>query len=111
MKKRTVSHILATLFLASGAIFGTAGQTAPVTLKALDGSIDISGDLLSFDGKTYVIRTMLGELSLAQDTVICEGNACPVLEKPASTQHVILQGADTIGDGMMPLLLSGYADI
>ncbi len=48
-----------------------------VTVSSPDGSITISGELLSFDDNVLVLNTELGELRLARQATICEGAACP----------------------------------
>jgi len=57
--------------------------TAPVfaetvTLRTANNSIQLSGELLSFDGTTYKLKTSVGELSLDANGLICEGDGYPV---------------------------------
>ncbi|MEM7642165.1 MAG: phosphate ABC transporter substrate-binding/OmpA family protein [Pseudomonadota bacterium] len=78
-----------------------------VTLKSSDGTVDIVGDFVDFEDNTYVIRTGLGELRISAARVRCEGEACP--EITTADADVTFTGSDTVGLGMMPLLLEGYA--
>jgi len=84
-----------------------AALSNDVVLKASDGSINVVGELLDFDDDNYVIQTALGELRISASRVRCEGEACPDIE--TATADVVFAGSDTVGLGMMPLLLTGYA--
>ena len=78
-----------------------------VTLKSSDGTVNIVGEFVAFEENAYVIRTGLGELRISAARVRCEGAACPVIE--TTTADVVFAGSDTVGLGMMPLLMEGYA--
>ncbi len=82
-------------------------HAAPVTLTVLDGSVVITGDLKSVDDGFYVVETALGTMRIAEQRVTCEGDGCPVAAEP---QGILVAGSETIGNGLMPLLLTGYAD-
>ncbi len=58
-------------------LLGSVALGEPVTLRALDGSVSMTGELTSFDGQTYVLQSLLGELKLSKDDVECLGDACP----------------------------------
>ncbi len=81
-----------------------------ITLNSPDGSFSASGKFVSFENGVYVIGTTLGNMSIDADTVSCEGAACPstVPERPLLEADVRFAGSDTVGDGLLPLLLSGY---
>ena len=85
----------------------TAGFAAEVTLKSSDGTVNIVGELQGFEENSYVVKTGLGELRISAERVRCEGEACPVFE--TASADVIIAGSDTVGLGMMPLLLEGFA--
>ena len=85
----------------------TAGFAEQVTLKSSDGTVNIVGDFQGFEENAYIIKTGLGELRISAERVRCEGAACPVFE--TTSADVIIAGSDTVGLGMMPLLLEGYA--
>jgi len=78
-----------------------------VTLKSADGTVNLVGEFIEFADDNYVIRTGLGDLRIAASRVRCEGAACPTFETAGA--DVQIAGSDTVGLGMMPLLLSGYA--
>ncbi len=79
--------------------------TENVTLKAIDGSIEVEGNLIAFENGIYVINTPIGEMRMAADRVDCLGAACPNLLPQA---EFIVAGSDTVGDDLMPLLLEGF---
>ncbi len=78
-----------------------------VTLKSADGTVNLVGEFVDFVDDNYVIRTGLGDLRIAANRVRCEGDACPVFD--TATADIQIAGSDTVGLGMMPLLISGYA--
>lgn len=79
-----------------------------VTLKSADGTVNLVGEFVEFADNNYVIRTGLGDLRIAASRVRCEGDACPTFD--IVDADVLIAGSDTVGLGMMPLLISGYAN-
>lgn len=92
--------------LAGGLFLSGAALAAPVTLTVHDGSVVISGDLVSYEDNFYVIETSLGSMRIASSRVSCDGEGCPA---PAEAEGVLIAGSDTVGDGLVPLLLTGFA--
>ena len=93
--------------LATGMMLSTAAVADEVTLKSADGTVNLVGEFVEFKDDNYVIRTALGDLRISASRVRCEGAACPQLDNV--TVDVQIAGSDTIGLGMMPLLMSGFA--
>ena len=81
-------------------------QSEAVRLISNDGRVDISGTYVSFVDGNYVIMTELGEMRASADSVQCVGDPCPSFASPEA--DVIVGGSDTVGLGLMPLLLGGY---
>jgi phosphate transport system substrate-binding protein len=79
----------------------------PITLKSADGTLNVTGELLKFEGGVYSLRTDLGDLKITASRVTCEGISCP--ETGMATADLRFGGADEIGDGLMPLLTKGFA--
>ena len=99
---------------ATGALISFAAGSIPmsvladeVTLKSADGTVNLVGEFVDFKDDTYIIRTGLGDLRIAASRVRCEGDACPTFE--TAEANVVIAGSGTVGNGMMPLLISGYA--
>ena len=90
--------------LAMTPIAATAGEVA---LKSADGTVNLVGEFIEFKDDNYVIRTALGDLRISASRVRCEGDDCPVFTTTAA--DVVIAGSDTVGLGLMPLLMSGYA--
>lgn len=78
-----------------------------VTLRSHDGSVEISGDLLGFDGEFYRVDTVYGELTLDGSGVVCVGPGCPNLE--AYVARLVFSGAPSIGRVLMPALIEAFA--
>ncbi len=95
------------LVLVGAGMLPTSVLADEVTLKSADGTVNIVGEFIDFSDDNYVIRTGLGDLRIAASRVRCEGEACPVFDTASADVQII--GSDTVGLGMMPLLISGYA--
>jgi len=78
-----------------------------VTLRSHDGTVEIDGDLLGYDGEFYRVDTAYGELTVDGSGVTCEGPGCPDLQ--AFVARVVASGAPSIGRVLMPALLEAFA--
>ncbi|RKF13450.1 cell envelope biogenesis protein OmpA [Roseovarius spongiae] len=96
--------IVAALFLMGAA---PAAQAQDVTLTSRDGAVEISGDLLGFDGEFYRVDTIYGELTVDGSGVLCEGPGCPNLADYVAEAR--LSGSPVIGRVLMPALLEAFA--
>ncbi|MBM7067983.1 phosphate ABC transporter substrate-binding/OmpA family protein [Actibacterium sp. 188UL27-1] len=98
---------LRALSLISAVLLPTAVIADQVALKSADGTVNLVGEFVEFKDDNYVIRTALGDLRISAARVRCEGDACPSFETEGVDMKIA--GSDTIGLGLMPLLMSGYA--
>jgi phosphate transport system substrate-binding protein len=94
------------------AAFFVCVVTAPlmaqdVTLTSPDGSVEVNGTLLGFDGEFYRVETVYGELTVDGSGVNCAGPACPDLQNYVAELSV--SGSATIGEVLMPALIEGFA--
>jgi phosphate transport system substrate-binding protein len=95
-------------FLATATVPVSAQQNAPIQLETHDGSMSISGQLLSFDGNEYIIEVAnLGTLSIKASNVICTGILCPTIR--VVEPKFGIYGSRTVGTTLIPNLLRGYA--
>ncbi len=78
-----------------------------VALTSRDGSVEISGTLLGFDGEFYRVDTDYGELTVDSSGVSCAGPGCPSLADFVA--EVRLSGSATIGAVLMPALIEAFA--
>lgn len=62
--------------LASTALVPVA-MAEPVVLVSKDGYTRLSGDLIKFDKKFYVVKTSVGQVRIPVADVTCEGAGCP----------------------------------
>ncbi|MEM7487590.1 MAG: phosphate ABC transporter substrate-binding/OmpA family protein [Pseudomonadota bacterium] len=86
----------------------TLATAQEVRLGTDDGSVAVAGTLVSFDGTTYVLDTVVGQLSFEADLVSCFGDACPFIAPPPS-DLAVLHDPDLSAE-MLATLLAGYAD-
>ncbi|WP_232796402.1 substrate-binding domain-containing protein [Roseovarius salinarum] len=85
----------------------TAARAQDVTLTSRDGDVEISGDLLGFDGEFYRVETIYGELTVDGSGVLCEGPGCPNLEHYVA--RTTISGAPAMGRVLMPALIEAFA--
>lgn len=85
----------------------TPGSAQDVTLSSRDGAVELSGNLLGFDGEFYRVDTVYGELTVDGAGVICHGPGCPDLE--AYVARVTFSGAALVGRFLMPALVESFA--
>lgn len=78
-----------------------------VSLRSSDGAIDVTGELVGFDGETYILRTQLGNLRISASRVSCDGVGCPPFSIDADVRFA---GSDAVSLGLMPLLIEGYSN-
>ncbi|NCO20879.1 MAG: solute-binding protein [Rhodobacterales bacterium] len=84
-----------------------AGWAEDVTLISRDGTVEISGNLLGYDGEFYRVDTEFGVLTLDGAGVDCAGPDCPVLATYVA--EFTLSGAPAMGDVLIPALLESFA--
>lgn len=96
-------------FLAALFILGqaTAALSQDVSLRSRDGSIELTGNLLGYDGEFYRIETRFGVMTVDGSGVLCDGVGCPSLTDYVA--EVTISGSSTIGTVLMPALLEAFA--
>lgn len=108
MTKKLSASALSAIALTAGLCLANPVWAGQVTLTSPDGSVDMTGDFVDFRDNAYIIITSLGEMRVSANRVTCVGADCPSLA-PTKAPGVIIGGSDTVGLGLMPLLLEGYA--
>ena len=78
-----------------------------VTLTSRDGSIEINGTLLGYDGEFYRVDSIYGELTLDGSGVQCSGPGCP--DMGAYVPDIRFSGARAFGTRLMPALIDAFA--
>jgi len=95
---------LATLLLAVSLV---SAQSQDVTLQSRDGSVEISGTILSFDGEYYRIETQYGKLAVDASGVTCTGPGCPNMESYVA--RVSFSGSTEIVESLLPRLIQTFS--
>lgn len=88
-------------------VSGTTGRAQDVTLSSPDGVVEITGNLLGFDGEFYRVETKFGELTLDGSGVSCDGPGCPSLSDFVA--EVTLSGSANMAEVLLPALIEGFA--
>ncbi len=87
----------------------TAGSASAdeVRLVTTNGLFDFRGELLSFNGAGYTLRSSLGTLTFPADEVSCVGDACPDVNEITSAFRVA--GGALVQRLLVPELLDAYS--
>ena len=90
-------------------LWGTPGLgvAQDVTLTSRDGTVEVSGTLLSYDGELYRVASEFGVLTLDGSQVVCDGPGCPDLAGFVSEFRI--SGSRTMGEVLMPALVETFA--
>ena len=90
------------------AVFAAAPIAAQdMTLTSRDGALSVSGQFTSYDGEFYRLTSAFGPLTIAADSVICDGPACPDLTAPKS---LIRMSGDAEAAQILPPLIAAFAN-
>lgn len=99
------------LRVATAAVFSVtlAAQAAAqdITLTSHDGKVEVTGNLLGFDGEFYRVDTQFGELTVDGSGVTCDGPACPNLTDFVA--EVRFSGSSVMAETVLPALIVGFA--
>lgn len=94
--------------IAACLLFAAAPAVADdVTLTSRDGSVEISGVLLGFDGEFYRVDTEYGVLTVDGSGVSCDGPGCPNLT--AFTADLSISAARAVAEPLLPALIESFA--
>ncbi|MEO9651349.1 MAG: phosphate ABC transporter substrate-binding/OmpA family protein [Roseobacter sp.] len=96
--------VIAALVLFSNPVVSRAQD---VSLTSLEGSIELSGTLLGYDGEYYRLDTIYGELTVDGSGVSCQGPGCPTIEDFVA--DVSVSGSASMAKVLMPALVEGFA--
>ncbi len=88
--------------------FGCIAAAQDVELRSLDGTVELEGNLISYDGAFYRLETVYGALTVAAEGVSCAGPGCPDLGTFVAEARIA--GAATVAEGLLPALLEAFAD-
>lgn len=89
------------------ATLGTSAAAQDITLTSHDGKVEITGDLLGYDGEFYRVDTQFGELTVDGSGVTCDGPACPNLTDFVA--EVWFSGSSVMAETVLPALIIGFA--
>lgn len=78
-----------------------------VELRSLDGSVELEGNLISYDGAFYRLDTVYGALTVSAEGVSCAGPGCPDLATFVADARIA--GDATVAEGLLPDLLEAFA--
>lgn len=105
MRRLTRKALVLSAAMLAGA---TIAYAEPITLRSTDGSVTMVGELLSFDGSTYLLRSNFGDVSVDVNDVTCVGDTCPVLTPPAEPSGFIISGSRDVLDVLLPKTIEEY---
>jgi phosphate transport system substrate-binding protein len=85
----------------------STAQAQDVELRSLDGSVEIEGNLIAYDGAYYQLETVYGPLTVSAEGVSCAGPGCPDLTTFVAEARIA--GAATVAEGLLPDLIAAFA--
>lgn len=97
---------LAAYFAFAAAFAVGAAKGAGVTLVSGSGGLTITGELISSEGGSFVIKSGFGVITVETSKFECIGAACP--KPPAGT--VSIHGSNTIGAQLMPDTIESFGE-
>ena len=100
-------HKLKLIFVTVITAYGAGAGAQAVTLNSLDGSLSVTGELIEYSNEFYVIRSPIGNLTVATQMVECVGEGCPSL-LPKYSEFTI-SGSRQLALNLMPILLDGFS--
>jgi hypothetical protein len=77
-----------------------------VELRSFDGTVELEGNLIAYDGAYYQIDTIYGPLTVSAEGVSCAGPGCPDLTSFVAEAYIA--GAATVAEGLLPDLLAAF---
>lgn len=84
MLRRTSRHVCITLTTTFLTVIAGTTAAMNVTVTEVGGQgLSVTGELLSYDGETYHMRTSLGDIQLDVLGSICAGEGCPEFSEDA----------------------------
>ncbi len=86
--KNSKALIAASGFALVAAFLAGQAGAEQVKLSTPDGAIEMSGDLIGFNGTDYTVLSAVGVVTVSAASVICEGDACPQPEAGVSAFSV-----------------------
>ncbi|NNE80505.1 MAG: OmpA family protein [Silicimonas sp.] len=86
----------------------TTLMAGPVVLTTLDGSLTLEGELTSYDGEFFRVKTAFGALTMDGGNVLCDGPGCP--DPDAMVARSRIAGPAGMIHGLMPPLLEVFAE-
>lgn len=78
-----------------------------ITLTSRDGSIELQGELVGYDGEYFRIETEYGILTVDGSGVVCDGPGCPGLG--GFVAHLTFSGAGQLSVSLLPALIESFA--
>lgn len=84
-----------------------AALAQDVTLTSNDGSIELSGSLMGFDGEFYRLDSDFGPLTVSADGVRCSGPGCPDLQ--AFVAELRFAGPASVTQTLLPQIIETFA--
>lgn len=102
-----MKYLRATMTVLSLMAGASSACAQDITLTSHDGKVEITGNLLGFDGEFYRVDTQFGELTVDGSGVTCDGPACPNLIDFVA--EVVLSGSSVMAESLIPALIDGFA--
>ncbi|OUS04336.1 hypothetical protein A9Q96_15420 [Rhodobacterales bacterium 52_120_T64] len=94
------------LFSAVASLMVATASASDITLSSNDGIFSLSGELIEFDGSSYLLKSALGQVRIEATAVVCSGDDCPDLS--AFNRNFMVAGVHPLGKKLLPMLLEDF---
>ena len=101
-----VQRILAVLCVLF--VSASVASAQKITLESFDGTLRLSGELVSYDGVLYVLDSPIGPIEIEAELVTCVSEVCPALDVRSEDEPLRVSGSQGMTDTMLPLVLETY---
>lgn len=105
-RSKTIGAAVATVLYGMSISALGAQSNNLASFESLDSTTKVTGEIISFDGRTYTVRTPLGDLILEASQVVCTGAPCPSSKQINSGYR--FAGTADVTRGLLADLIASY---
>ena len=100
--------LLTIVFGAAVSLLATSTTAADITLRSNDGAFALTGELVDFDGSSYILKSVFGQVHIDVAEVVCSGVDCPDIS--AFLKEFLVTSTYAVGKTLLPALLEDFAN-
>ena len=102
----TFKKLASALTVSGLALTASLAHAQTVTISGVGGNTTIQGEIIDYDGESYTLRTVMGDLIVEAHKSICEGEGCPSILSEQTALRIA--GSGTVTEHLIPQLANAY---